>query len=168
MAIPDEWSRAYAKQAKADFETWDALQGNMAVPACHKLHFLQMACEKLCKAYLCKQPGADPKDYQSSHAYTAKNLGIIIRQQIALTLNPPKNERYLLVHCKLLAREIELLSPSVQDDGQRPDNCEYPWEQGGKLYIPADWSFPALNLLMAPAGPSLLKLLYGAIQRLAA
>jgi hypothetical protein len=166
-ATPDNWGKAYAKQALADFEAWNELQGKPAIPSCQKLHFLQMACEKLCKAHLCKQPGADPKDYQSSHGYTAKNLGVIIRQQIALTPNPPKNEAYLLMHCKNLAREIELLHPAVDDNGNRPDNCEYPWEQGGKVYVPAERSFPALNLVEAPAGRTLLKLISNAIRRLA-
>src|SRR5207302_420601 len=123
------------------------LQGVKGVPASEKLHFLQMSCEKLCKAHLCKQPGADPADYRSSHAYTAKNLAIIVRQQISLTRNPPKNGAYLVEHCKRLAREIELLHPSVDDGGKRPDNCEYPWQQGDQVYVPAEWKFPALNLL---------------------
>ena len=148
-ATPDNWGAAYAKQALADIKVWDELQGNTGIPSCQKLHFLQMACEKLCKAHLCKQPGADPKTYQSSHAYTAKNLGIIIRQQISLAPKPPKNAKFLLAHCNHLAREIELLHPSVEAGGNRPDNCEYPWEQGGKVYVPAEWSFSALNLVDA-------------------
>jgi hypothetical protein len=164
---PDNWGRAYAKQARADFEAWNKLQGEMTVPSCQKLHFLQMACEKLCKAHLCKQPGADPKLYQSSHTYIAKNLGIIIRQQLSLTAKPPRNGPYLLAHCNHLAREIELLHPAVEDDGRCPDNCEYPWEQGSKLYVPAEWSFPALNLVEAQCGPTLLKLVLDAIRRLA-
>lgn len=167
-ANPGNWGRAFAKQAQADFEAWSTLQGNKAIPVCHKLHFLQMACEKLCKAHLCKQPGADPKVHQSCHAYTAKNLGIIIRQQLSLTPRPPKNHEYLQDRCNLIAREIELLHPSVDNGGKRPDNCEYPWEQGGNLYVPATWTFPALNLLEAQGGRALLKLIYNAILRLEA
>lgn len=126
-----------------------------------------MACEKVCKAYLCKQPGADPKDYQSSHAYTAKNLGIIIKQQLSLTPPLPKNATYLLTRCKHLAREIELLHPTPDAGGKRPDNCEYPWEQGGQLFVPAECSFQALNLVAEQYGVTLLKILKRAIQRLA-
>ena len=96
---PDNWGEAYAKQALADFNAWNELQGNSAIPSCQKLHFLQMACEKLCKAHLCKQPGANPKDFQTSHAYTAKNLGIILRQQLSLVPKPPKNGEFLLAQC---------------------------------------------------------------------
>jgi hypothetical protein len=73
-ATPDNWGKAYAKQALADFEAWNELQGIPGTPSCQKLHFLQMSCEKLCKAHLCKQPGADPKDYQSSHGYTLRKI----------------------------------------------------------------------------------------------
>jgi hypothetical protein len=51
-ATPDNWGKAFAKQALADFEAWNELQGNTAIPSCQKLHFLQMACENLCKAHL--------------------------------------------------------------------------------------------------------------------
>lgn len=174
MATPtkEEWSRAFARQAKADFEAWNALhfkppEGASPLPQCQKLHFLQMACEKLSKAHLFLG-GSKLEDLESSHTYAAKQLGIIIRHQISVTPNPPKNEKYLLAHCIPLAREIELLSPAVNDGGRRPDNCEYPWEEGGQVRVPAAWTFTALNLLLAPAGPSLLKLIYSAILRLAA
>ena len=104
----DNWGKAYARQALADFDTWNQLQGMGDIPSCQKLHFLQMACEKLCKAHLCKQRGAQPEDYQSSHTYTAKNLGIVIRQQLSLMANSPRNGQFLLASCKSFAREIEL------------------------------------------------------------
>ena len=130
------------------------------------MHFLQMAFEKLAKAYLCKA-GSDPLKLQSSHGYTAKLLPTIVREQMSLLgKGAPKNKRFLLRRCKALAREIELLAPSVDDDGKRPDNCEYPWEAGNRLYVPAEWSFDHLQLLMEPAGITILKLLHHAIQRL--
>jgi len=73
MSTADEWANGYARQAWADFETWERLRDIDAVPECHKLLFLQMACEKLTKAHLCKA-GSDPTKLQSSHAYIAKNL----------------------------------------------------------------------------------------------
>jgi hypothetical protein len=80
MATPDDWGRAYARQARADFDAWDHLQGSK-LPECQKLHFLQMACEKLTKAHLCKA-GSRPQDLQSSHAYIAKNLPFIVREEL--------------------------------------------------------------------------------------
>jgi hypothetical protein len=54
MSDSQEWAKAFARQARADFETWDRLQGIAETPECHRLLFLQMACEKLTKAHLCK------------------------------------------------------------------------------------------------------------------
>jgi hypothetical protein len=133
----EAWSKPFASQAKADFEAWNALHlhykplaETAPLPQSQKLHFLQMACEKLAKAHLLLG-GAKLEDLETSHAYTAKQLTIILRQQLSMMPNPPKNEKYLLAHCIPLAREIELLSPAVKDGGRRPDNCEYPWEEGG-------------------------------------
>lgn len=166
-ASPENWSRAYARQALADFQLWSSLQGKAAIPQCQKLHFLQMTCEKLCKSSLCKVRGADPLAYQSSHAYIAKNLAIILLQEISLTGKPPKNSRTLKSSFNAIAREIELLHPSVENGGRRPDNCEYPWINGEEIFVPAESIFPALQLVEVKGGPTFLKLVECAIRRLA-
>jgi len=61
---------------------------------------------------------------------------------------------------------IELLAPTV-DSQRRPDNCEYPWEDGaGSVVVPAEYSFATLSLLTKPAGQELLKILPFAIDEL--
>jgi hypothetical protein len=164
MSTADGWANGYARQALADFKTREALRDIDAVPECHKLLFLQMACEKLTKAHLCKA-GSDPTSLQSSHAYIAKSLPIVIRQQISLS--KPKNAPWVMAHSEHLAREIEMLAPAVKRGGQRPDNCEYPWEdEGGLLHVPLDWTFTSSNLLPAAAGRTFLKLVGEATSRL--
>ena len=166
MTTSHEWTKAYARQAQADFATWQEHQGHDSVPACHKLMFLQMACEKLTKAHLCRA-GSSPKDLQTSHAYTAKSLPIVVRQQIVAFGYRLRDAAWVIQHSKHLAREIELLSPAVTDDGQRPDNCEYPWEDAGALlHVPLDWTFAPSGLLTAPAGRTFLKLVHAAIASL--
>jgi hypothetical protein len=151
------WSQAYARQAEADFSTWAKLQPDLSIPECHKLLFIQMACEKLTKAHLCSQ-GSDPTDLQTSHAYIAKTLPIILRQRMNVT--------WVIKHAKHLAREIEMLAPALKRGGQRPDNCEYPWEDGeGRLHLPLDWSFTPAKLLAEPAGRIFLRLVREAIGR---
>jgi hypothetical protein len=167
MATPDEWGRAFARQGRADFDAWNVLQGS-ELPECQKLHLLQMACEKLAKAHLCKA-GSRPGDIQTSHAYIAKNLPLILREQLELERYAPGVIRGIVQFVRRLAREIELLSPSVDDGGKRPDNCEYPWEDGhGKLWIPAEYHFFTNQLLLERHGRNVLKLIAAAIQRLAA
>lgn len=165
MSTADDWAKGYARQAGADFETWSLLQKNESVPECHKLLFLQMACEKLTKAHLCRT-GSDPGDLQKSHSYTAKNLPIVIRQQTFFSGLKSNSAAWLLQHSKHLAQEIELLAPAVKRGGQRPDNCEYPWEDAaGQLHVPLDWTFASSRLLTAPAGRTFLKLVRAAIDR---
>jgi hypothetical protein len=168
VSTPAAWGRAYARQAKFDFDAWNALQGNPDLPECQKLHFLQMACEKLVKAHLCLA-GSNPHDLRTSHAYIAKNLPIIIREQFLLeNAALQKVFRKMEKVARLLAREIELLHPAVEAGGKRPDNCEYPWENGKKkLHVPGDWKFFTEQLLTQPFGRMVLKLVGLAIARLA-
>ncbi len=62
MATAADWAIAYARQADADFNTFEAIQ-DLSIPSCHKLQFLQMACEKLVKAHLC-QGGMVPSAFK--------------------------------------------------------------------------------------------------------
>lgn len=60
-----------------------------------------------------------------------------------------------------LAREVDLLAPAVHDDGRRPDNCEYPWEDmSGNLHVPAEHGFGSLGTLHRHrAGSTFLKII---------
>jgi hypothetical protein len=164
----ETWARGYARQARGEFEAFQTLERSPELPRCIRLHFLQMACEKLCKAYLCGS-GTDPDELQTSHAFIAGPLPIIARQQFA-RLGGKETTRHsqTLRQVRQLAREIELLAPTVTDGNRRPDNCEYPWENGGLLYVPIDYDFPNLNLLEQRAGRLLLKLIPAAIEELLA
>jgi len=135
------------------------------MPRSQKLHFLQMACEKLAKAHLLKG-GSRLEDLEQSHAYIAKHLPTIVRQQMILNGENERVANSVRDQCKRLAREIELLSPAVKDGGRREDNCEYPWEHGGKLHVPAEWHFPNLDLLTEQGGRNILKRILEAINRL--
>jgi hypothetical protein len=165
MATSAEWAAALARQADADFKTFETLQ-SLPIPPCHQLQFLQMACEKLVKAHLCGE-GTEPGTLQQSHAYIAKTLPKILRQQaLFVNFRGPKAKE-VLKRAASLAKEIELLAPAVKRGGKRPDNCEYPWEDSkGRLHTPLDWSFHLSQLVILPAGRTTLKLIRGAINRL--
>ncbi len=166
MSSADEWVRGYARQSQADFETFLKLQSRSDVPACHHLLFLQMACEKLVKAHLIHQ-GGDPAAYQTRHAYTARNLELVIRHELTIRGFKRSQAAAILGHTKRMAQEIELLAPAVKRAGQRLDNCEYPWEDAnGKVHVPLDWRFIPSTLLLEPAGRTLLKLIPTAINYL--
>lgn len=166
MATNAEWSHGYARQADADFKLFQELESTSSVEMCHKLQFLQMACEKLVKSHLCGE-GIDPNTLQTSHAYVANTLPVVLRQA-AIALNfKGKHARWVLQHARHLSHEIEVLAPAVKRGGQRLDNCEYPWEDGkGELHVPLDWSFAPMQLLEIPAGRTFLKLVRFAISEL--
>jgi hypothetical protein len=126
-----------------------------------------MACEKLTKAHLCHK-GSDPQQIQNSHAYTAKNLPTIVKTTMIQSGSSAKTIREVIRHVKHLSQEIEFLSPSVDRNGLRCDNCEYPWEeQDGLVHSPLDWSFQPSRLLTEPAGRTFLKIVRQAIKQLA-
>lgn len=167
MPTANEWSVAYARQAKSDMEVRDFLLTSKDFPPCHQLHFLQMACEKLCKAHLFAQ-GQDSPQFQKSHAYVASILPVIFKMKFAETYKRElRNRAGVLSQVKQLAREIELLAPAVDAAGRRKDNCEYPWEDGaGKIVSPIDRQFPNLDLLHKPHGIQILKFVKAAIDDL--
>ncbi|ODT98864.1 MAG: hypothetical protein ABS79_05230 [Planctomycetes bacterium SCN 63-9] len=165
MASPSEWARGYARQAQADFLMWQALEEDRDVQLCHRMMFLQMACEKLCKARLIHQ-GTLPSNVQTSHGYIAKPLPLIIRAQLEFMGWDLRARDDLYHFARRLSPEIELMNPSVDRNGQRPDNCEYPWEDAvSKLHSPLDWSFNPARILRNPLGPSFIKLLRLAMDR---
>ena len=90
MSTAREWARAYGEQAKADMEAYNVLSAVPRLPLCQSLHFLQMACEKLCKAYLCGK-NTDPAQLQATHVGIAKVLPDIIKQEYLFAYGkPPK------------------------------------------------------------------------------
>lgn len=165
MATSAEWARAYARQAQADFRTWQALEDNESVHACHRLLLLQMACEKLCKARLI-EAGTPPADLQTSHGYVANPVPLVIRAQLEFMGEKLSARVGLLTFTRHLAAEIEVMNPAVKRNGRRPDNCEYPWEDAAQaIHSPLDWSFSPLHLLRDRFGPSFVKLLQCSIER---
>ncbi len=166
---PAAWSRAYAVQAKADLATRNALRGVAGLPTCQQLHFLQMACEKVSKAHRCRG-GTDPREVQSSHAYAAKVIPLIAKQLFSRRPSPvDMSQAKAMEAIRRLSREVELLAPSVDDGGRRPENCEYPWEDAkGDLYIPAEHEFSELDRIdLHRAGLTFLKVLVTATEELA-
>jgi hypothetical protein len=165
--IVKEWVVAFARQADADFKAWQGYQQYPEVVECHKLLFLQMACEKLCKGYLVKN-GAHVAAIEKSHAYIAKPLPVVIAAEIVFRKKNLAAMNWVMQHVRHLAREIELVNPALDANGKRPANCEYPWEVSGQVFSPLDHSFGASRLIVAPAGREFLKLVRLAIDRLLA
>lgn len=166
MASNADWSLAYAQQAMADLKSYELLK-SLPAPECHRMQFLQMACEKLCKAYLCRG-GATPGSLMS-HAYIAGTLPVVLNKTYALLQPDRENVHGLHIQITYLAREIEVLAPAVRRSANmdRSDNCEYPWEDAvGNVKVPRDWGFQATHMLESKHGRNFMKLVDNALRRL--
>lgn len=160
------WAQAFARQAESDLNAREILVRQAGLPACHALHHLQMACEKICKASMIAS-GTPPTAVQESHAYIAKQLPIIVRQYLNRADVGKSKNNWIVNAVRSLARKIELLSPAVRDGGRSPQNCEYPWlgADGTTVIAPSDHRFD-FSELFEPAGTTLLKILRSAIEDL--
>jgi hypothetical protein len=107
----------------------------------------------------------EPNDVLTTHRVVAKNLPVVIREEMIRRNSDEQAIKNSMRHLRHLAQGIEYLSPALNREGQRPDNCEYPWEASGKIVSPLDWSFSPLQLCFEPSGRTFLKLLRCALNR---
>lgn len=135
MATRLEWAQGFARQAAADFETFERLTLANLSPACHALQFLQMACEKLVKSHLCAQKSSKIERLTTSHDGMAKTLPLVLRSEA--TRRSMASVNRIMPALRRIAEEIEVLAPAVDRDGRRPENSEYPWtDDTGTLHSP--------------------------------
>jgi hypothetical protein len=140
-------ARAYAEQARADYDAYQASgESETAILGeHHRLQLLQMALEKLAKAFLYH---AEP-NAQYSHHVVLSAINRLRAHRIAeaagMTLAVFSR---MLDAAKPIFLQIEAASPSVGPDGraltreesERTANVEYPWQ--ANLNDPASWIAP--------------------------
>jgi hypothetical protein len=160
----DEWSRAYAKQSRSDFAIYRLLAARGDVVACHPLHYLQMACEKIAKAYRFRDTATVDERLTTEHVAFSQFIMSFLSSAAIKQRYRGRDEqlRQIRKTARVLAREIERLAPAV-DRETSPSNAEYPWEQGGRVITPCEFDFSNLSLLRAPGGRTLLRLIELAI-----
>ena len=164
---PDERRRAFAfafiAQARSDWAAYRVLSREHGLPMCHSLHYLQMVCEKVAKAYRLRDTKAAVDDLVSRHAGFAKFVGPFLSAALKDDYRGRDGQMQRIVsRTRALAREIEKLAPSV-DRLASPENAEYPWERDERVVAPAAHSFPSLELLRQPGGRAFLNLIERAL-----
>ena len=143
---------AFATQASSDLDTYEALCA-LPLPACHRLHYLQMWLEKLCKAYLWLPEASE--DLRMRHNVAEKVLPRMIAEHWRRIGFPQRPD---IVAIREICREIDLLHPQVDDNGRRPDNVEYPWlAANGAVLAPSGWRFSLAARLTSHTGRLLMK-----------
>lgn len=149
-------ARAYAEQARADYDAYVA-SGEAAEPALgehHRLQLLQMALEKLAKAFLYH---AEP-DARYPHHVVVSAINRLRSHALAEAagMRLPQFSR-MLDAAKPIFLQIEAASPSVGFDGrgltreesERTVNVEYPWQtnenDAASWVAPASRPFPIVR-----------------------
>lgn len=158
------WALAYAKQGGSDFALFQLLSAMPDIPICHLLHYLQMAGEKIAKAYRFRDTETVEERLTTEHVafsrFMQSYLGSPeIKQRYA---GRDDQLRRIVKVARKLAREIEKLAPAVDRDAS-PANAEYPWLDDGRIVVPCEFTYPNLTLLTEPGGRTFLRLLELAI-----
>lgn len=134
-------------QAQSDYAVFVQLCG-LPVNTCHRLHYLQMTTEKLCKAYLWRS-GEVPSKTHTGFGQFLKAL--LVRKSADLDLIAKvtgfqrKEDLYNWVrYIHPLAHTLQKISPAEAGDGP---NAEYPWPHAAPTNCPVDYPFPLWNEL---------------------
>jgi len=157
------WAKAYLEQARSDWQMWRVVHDQKR-PDCHQLHYLQMTCEKLGKAFLIAGRSISLQQARNSHIAFKRFLQVASRNpQLQRLLEMTASQFHAHIKQMLpIAEAIERLAPALAQDGP---NVEYPWESpNGQIHIPASYSFPVLQELNEPAGLNLIKIV-GLVQK---
>ena len=136
---------------------WQLIHNHEA-PDCHALHYLQMTCEKLGKAFLIAGGAISPQQAQSSHVAFKRFLQMASRNHVLRNLLKMSAAQFKAHVNQLLpnAEAVERLTPALAHDGP---NVEYPWESPDRqIHIPVHYVFSVARELRRPAGANLLKL----------
>lgn len=149
------WRSAFFHQAASDRAIGKMLNRQRA-PYCHQLHYLQMAAEKLAKAYLSTFDATTPPP--ATHGVIVRLLQVIkqrpdVRRRLGYE-NQANLFNKFIDSLLPLAHRIEQLAPSVAMI--HTPNPEYPWldRSIGQVLAPVDYHFPDLR----PADPAMRKM----------
>jgi hypothetical protein len=160
----EEWAVAYHRQASSDWALFTELLARADVPACHALHFLQMATEKLAKAYRFRDTTTGEEALRTKHVGFQQFLNTFL-------LSPSMRAEFRGRHAQLasirrglapIAQAVERLAPAVAREGS-PGNAEYPWELGDRVVAPVDHAFDEVRLLRGAHGRAFLNVVARAI-----
>jgi len=150
------WAEAFWLQAKSDWQMYNKLEQTNESD-CYVLHYLQMATEKLGKAYLLYS-GIGVDDVQNSHrAFTSflRNIARNSYLQEKLGMNAAQLRAHIY-QILPMAHAIEKLAPALASGGVNP---EYPWQNpDGSIIVQIRYRFNLLDILEQKRGRDLVKL----------
>ncbi len=151
-----EIQRLFLVQSRSAFDVFRLLRQQLNLPACHALHYLQMATELLGKAHASKH-GPPEKTHRAFVGFL-RSLSTNRKAQKQLGFEG-LNECWgnLIRKSVPLAERIQGLAPTLAKDAPNP---EYPWPANNPQEAPAEYEFEIWQELQeTPAGRQSIKLI---------
>ncbi len=139
-----DWASAFAEQGSSDLLVYEILS-EANVPSCHRLHYLQMATEKIAKAY--QVAGGHWSPRKKSHSVAVEFVKLYYNSPSMKKQYDHNREQFTILRGEMmiLAEKIQKLAPAV-DDENVPENVEYPWATSERLEVPCKHKFPIEDL----------------------
>lgn len=160
--VKSQLAAAYAEQSRSDFAVYRVHLQN--AEECHRLHYLQMACEKIAKAYRLRDTRSFGEDNLYSHVAFSRFISEFLKAKALRERyrSQDAKRRHMERYARGLAASIERLAPAV-DRERTPANTEYPWIDGAAVFVPIEYRFAVSAQLAEPAGRDFLRLIETAI-----
>jgi len=158
--------RLWWQQAQSDYEIFTLLR-RQGVPDCHKLHYLQMATEKLAKAFLWKSGTPPPKSH-TGFVQFLRMLGSARSSErdrlagIFSFRNYNALQNWIYNSISPIAYDLERITPDLANDGP---NTEYPWPHQNPTDTPIDYEFDLWSTLENSKGRELMTFIKDAVHK---
>lgn len=152
------------EQAVSDHETFQILRSS-GVATCQLLHYLQMATEKIAKAYFWRNNSPPPKSHAGFTQFLRFLGGHVSQTSTSQIASIFGYKRYpdfqaWIKSGATSAYELERLAPSLATNGPNP---EYPWPHSLPVNSPVKHNFTIWTTLSTAAGRKLLRFTQTAI-----
>lgn len=149
--------RLYWQQASSDWKVYRHL-AEQSFPVCHEVQHLQMASEKIAKAWMAGS--AVPRTVHTGLLHFLRSIGSRhFRERIGRILGYDTSRKIEAVLREMvpIAYELEGLSPAVARQREQDENCEYPWPAENPLYTPATTALSIEPALRGTSGRSFIR-----------
>lgn len=160
----NQYQSLWWDQARTDHEMFVVCR-QRGFAQCHSLHFLQMATEKLAKAYFWRTGNPPPKSHVGFVRFM-RSLGSVAqrdRELVAKLFSFKQFEDFQqwIRSALPIVYDLERLTPDLANDGPNP---EYPWPHLLPTTAPVNHAFPVWDKLVAAQGRRLLRVIEDAIK----
>jgi hypothetical protein len=161
----NNYQELWWQQAKSDHDVFMLVRGQ-GMAQCHSLHYLQMATEKIAKAYFWRS-GSPPPRSHAGFVQFLRFLGQVRQNDRERIANLFSFNRFIdfqnWIRAILpIAYDLERLTPDLANDGPNP---EYPWPHVKPERAPVSYNFTVWNSLTNGQGRDLMRVIRIAVAR---